>query len=81
MNRRNKRTSFSQYKYFLDTMEANPRLAANTLSRSFDAKKWKEMSIELNKCPLGPKLSPEEWRKVSAFQCFEFLPTNPNNLR
>ncbi|KAH8290994.1 hypothetical protein KR054_007668 [Drosophila jambulina] len=63
MNRRNKRTSFNQYTYFLDTMEANPRLAANKVSRLYDAKKWKEMSVELNKCPLGPKLSAEDWRK------------------
>ncbi|XP_020808120.1 uncharacterized protein LOC110184076 [Drosophila serrata] len=63
MNRRNKRTSSSQYKYFLDTMEANPRLAANTMSRANYTKKWKEMGVELNKCQLGPKLSAEEWRK------------------
>ncbi|KAH8369511.1 hypothetical protein KR200_006567 [Drosophila serrata] len=81
MNRRNKRTSSSQYKYFLDTMEANPRLAANTMSRANYTKKWKEMGVELNKCQLGPKLSAEEWRKVSAVQYLEFLPTNPSNLR
>ncbi|XP_017033186.1 uncharacterized protein [Drosophila kikkawai] len=63
MNRRNKRTSFNQLTFFLDTMEANPRLAANKLSRACDAKKWKEMSVELNQCPVGPKLSAEDWRK------------------
>ncbi|KAH8275626.1 hypothetical protein KR026_011866 [Drosophila bipectinata] len=63
MNRRSKRTSYYQYEVFLNTMEANPLLAANKLTRTQDSAKWKELSDELNKCPSGPTLAPEEWRK------------------
>ncbi|EDV38001.1 uncharacterized protein Dana_GF13735 [Drosophila ananassae] len=63
MNRRSKRTSYYQYEIFLNTMAANPLLAANRLTRTEDSLKWKELSEELNKCPSGPTLTPEEWRK------------------
>ncbi|KAH8401206.1 hypothetical protein KR009_003705 [Drosophila setifemur] len=65
MNRRMKRTSYQQYEIYLDTMEANPLMAANRLSRYHDQIKWKELSNQLNKCPTGPSLNPEDWRKVS----------------
>jgi len=64
MNRRNKRTSYFQYEVYLDFMEVNPLMSANKLGRTQDGKKWKELSDELNKCPVGPTLAPEEWRKV-----------------
>ncbi|XP_039482762.1 uncharacterized protein LOC120446053 isoform X1 [Drosophila santomea] len=63
MNRRNKRTSYYQYEVYLDFMEDNPLMSLNKLSRTQDGKKWKELSDLLNKCPTGPTLSPEEWRK------------------
>ncbi|XP_016957898.1 uncharacterized protein LOC108029916 [Drosophila biarmipes] len=63
MNRRNKRTSYFQYEVYLDFMEDNPLMSANKLGRTQDGKKWKELSDELNKCPVGPTLAPEEWRK------------------
>ncbi|XP_016941026.2 uncharacterized protein [Drosophila suzukii] len=63
MNRRNKRTSYFQYEVYLDFMEVNPLMSASKLGRTQDGKKWKELSDELNKCPVGPTLAPEEWRK------------------
>ncbi|XP_026835744.1 uncharacterized protein LOC6547243 isoform X2 [Drosophila erecta] len=63
MNRRNKRTSYYQYEVYLDFMEGNPLMSLNILSRTLDGKKWKELSDLLNKCPTGPTLSVEEWRK------------------
>ncbi|EDW48543.1 histone acetyltransferase KAT6B [Drosophila sechellia] len=63
MNRRNKRTSYYQYEVYLDFMEENPLMSGNKLSRTQDGKKWKELSDLLNKCPTGPTMSPEEWRK------------------
>ncbi|KAH8270899.1 hypothetical protein KR018_011718 [Drosophila ironensis] len=63
MNRRNKRTSYEQYNIYLDAMEADPLLAANKLPRTQDMQKWRQLSDHLNKCPSGPNLTPEEWRK------------------
>ncbi|KAH8319665.1 hypothetical protein KR074_003259 [Drosophila pseudoananassae] len=78
MNRRSKRTSYYQYEVFLNTMEANPLLAANKLTRTQDSAKWKELSDELNKCPSGPTLAPEEWRKVN-LKDIVFIPQFHNN--